>query len=301
MPLTDQLAAIADAMAGMKTPAERAALAMDVFGRGGAEMVNVLQAGGAAFRQTMADASRFGAVLDGELVAAAGALEKTTIRLAGASRALFITVLKPALPTLQRIAEAAVRVAGALTDWAARNPRIAASIAGIGVAAVGIAGALGALAFAVAPVVTAIGSLGLGGALAGLSSAMITGAAVCAPWALALGSLAAAAVLLSDAIGATNTGLLDFIRNASAVRKATDSLYIGFKMLTGGDVDSAVDGSVFMEEARAAAGGGAKRTAATTSSAKLDKMIQLLEQGNQQRAQSGRAPLGSNMATVPTY
>lgn len=54
------LEAVADTMAGMATDAERLQYAVDVFGKGGGEMVNLLRGGSDALRASAADAEKLG-------------------------------------------------------------------------------------------------------------------------------------------------------------------------------------------------------------------------------------------------
>ena len=63
MPLSDRMNAVADAMTGLETPAQRAQLAFDLFGRNGMKMTEVLAGGSAALEQAQADVIGFGVAL----------------------------------------------------------------------------------------------------------------------------------------------------------------------------------------------------------------------------------------------
>ncbi|CAB4184477.1 hypothetical protein UFOVP1124_12 [uncultured Caudovirales phage] len=62
---SERFAAITDALAGMPTEAERAAAAVKLFGRAGAEMLPLFAAGAGSIRDATAEAERFGMALSG--------------------------------------------------------------------------------------------------------------------------------------------------------------------------------------------------------------------------------------------
>ena len=64
LPLDEQMARISDAMRGVAAPAERAAIANDLFGRSGGKMITMLNAGGDAIRANMAEAEALGLTYD---------------------------------------------------------------------------------------------------------------------------------------------------------------------------------------------------------------------------------------------
>jgi len=60
----DQLFAIADSIAAVGNPAEQAALAMDIFGKAGVDLLPMLQGGAAGMRELIKEAHATGSVLD---------------------------------------------------------------------------------------------------------------------------------------------------------------------------------------------------------------------------------------------
>jgi hypothetical protein len=74
------LSAVADAMASVESPAQRAALAAQLFGREGVGLVNLLKGGSATLREFGAQAEAAGAVLSEDLARAAEVLnDKLTV------------------------------------------------------------------------------------------------------------------------------------------------------------------------------------------------------------------------------
>ena len=92
-----------DVLGGIQNPAERAAVAMDLFGKAGQGMINMAQEGSGAIRGEMADASRLGSALSGidsaKVVEAHGSLLK--LQMAGEGFAnLVVAKLSPFITEL---------------------------------------------------------------------------------------------------------------------------------------------------------------------------------------------------------
>ena len=68
IPIDDALKVVADGMANITSPTERAALAAALFGREGVAMVNMLRAGSEGLSEMQAAANSAGAVIDEELI-----------------------------------------------------------------------------------------------------------------------------------------------------------------------------------------------------------------------------------------
>lgn len=85
IPIDDALKVVADGMANITSPTERAALAAALFGREGVAMVNMLRAGSEGLSEMQAAANSAGAVIDEELIRNA---EEAQTRLDAASRVI---------------------------------------------------------------------------------------------------------------------------------------------------------------------------------------------------------------------
>lgn len=113
MSLDEALGVVADKLAQIEDPAQRAATAAGLFGREGVAMVNMLRNGSAALEETMSAADRFGAVVSNETVAAAEELEDRLGRLGSGVRGQLNEALVEAGPLLIRAAEFALQLAQA--------------------------------------------------------------------------------------------------------------------------------------------------------------------------------------------
>ena len=85
IPIDDALKVVADGMANITSPTERAALAAALFGREGVAMVNMLRAGSEGLSEMQAAANSAGAVIDEELIRSS---EEAQTRLDAASRVI---------------------------------------------------------------------------------------------------------------------------------------------------------------------------------------------------------------------
>lgn len=109
IPIDDALKVIADEMAQIKSPTERAAKAAALFGREGVAMVNMLRSGSSALSEMQAAANSAGAVIDEDLIRSA---EEAQTRLDAAS-----TIIRAQLSVA--LAELAPILVGAAEGFAA--------------------------------------------------------------------------------------------------------------------------------------------------------------------------------------
>lgn len=99
---------VADAIAGVENPAKRAEMAMEVFGKGGIEILNVLMAGGKGIRESAAAIDRFGLALSradaSKIEAANDAITVLSSVLSGIVNKLAVELA----PTVERLANSMV-------------------------------------------------------------------------------------------------------------------------------------------------------------------------------------------------
>jgi hypothetical protein len=107
---TDVMGDIADRFAGMKDGAEKTALAMQIFGRAGAEMIPLLNGGRDGLRELTAEADQFGVVIDAETGRKAEAFNDNLTRLQGVFSA---TATRLAVELLPHLVD--------FTDWLIEN------------------------------------------------------------------------------------------------------------------------------------------------------------------------------------
>jgi hypothetical protein len=103
----DELFKLADRFAQMPDGAQKTALAIDAFGRSGAELIPILNEGSAGLRTLMADASAAGRVMSQETVAAAKALDDQIDKLNARVEGLKLSLGQGVVPALLGVFEAA--------------------------------------------------------------------------------------------------------------------------------------------------------------------------------------------------
>jgi hypothetical protein len=116
---TDQeqrLKLVADAMAGMTDATEKAALATAVFGRGGAEMVRVLDKGSQSIEQMKRQAQELGIIIPEDLIARAGELDDKLTTLSKVVDVNLSQALVKAAPLLVGAAQATATFATELNE-----------------------------------------------------------------------------------------------------------------------------------------------------------------------------------------
>src|SRR5690606_2465577 len=69
--MDEVLGDVADAMKGIRDPAQRTALAMDIFGKSGARLIPMLEQGSEGISKMRAEVGELGATIDSEFATAA--------------------------------------------------------------------------------------------------------------------------------------------------------------------------------------------------------------------------------------
>jgi hypothetical protein len=209
----------ADKIAALHNPTEQAFYATALLGGAGEDLLKVLRGGSAALAENARQANRYGAMTDDQ-AAAARRLARSETAVAEAVEGLgnkISTKLEPYLtPMLNHMA-----------TWIADNPRAAASIVGVGTAAVGLVGTLGALRLAwVALGAARIAALGGGAAAAvGTAAGAAAGAGAASGAAeVATGFLGTLGSLGGRLIGAGGLNLAYQAANDPHIRARMDAL-----------------------------------------------------------------------------
>lgn len=96
---------IADAMLLVPTASDRVRIAMDVFGRSGADMINVMAGGSAGIRDAMQEAERFGVVISTSTGQAAERFNDNVSRLKANFTGLANSLTAEVLPALVRLTD----------------------------------------------------------------------------------------------------------------------------------------------------------------------------------------------------
>lgn len=178
---TEQLGAVADALAKIDNPAQRTAAAMDLLGKSGAQLLPMLAGGSAGLAQMAADARRLGLVMSQEDIAAAAQLGDQFDVLTMLAGGLQNTIGAALAPSLINAAEYLIDAGAAARQFMDENRGL---VVAVGATAAGLVVAGGAL-------------VATGGALwvAGAGLSVVGGAltAAVSPLGLVTGGLAAGA------------------------------------------------------------------------------------------------------------
>lgn len=160
-PTVDVMADLADVLAQMPDGAEKTALAMELMGRSGTEMIPMLNKGGDALRAMMEEADRLGLTISQETAEAAERFNDNLTRLGGQMQGIVRIVTAELAPVLEKISDVVVEVAGKFGELSPEMRRIIGIVAGITVVLGPVLIALGSLVLVIgalsAPVLAVIG------------------------------------------------------------------------------------------------------------------------------------------------
>lgn len=113
---------VSDAFRDQMTAVERAAIARDLFGRGGAELIEVLKRGSGAIREMAQEAERLGLVFSEDDVTAAKELQVEMNYLRATSEALWLSIGRWALPKVVNMVGGLEALAGGIKfAWGGRG------------------------------------------------------------------------------------------------------------------------------------------------------------------------------------
>jgi len=94
---------VADRFASFRDRPEKAALAVELFGKSGAELIPVLNRGSAGIADLRAEAQRLGVVMDGDVAGQAAAFNDDLVRMRLNAEAAASTIARELLPTLNAL------------------------------------------------------------------------------------------------------------------------------------------------------------------------------------------------------
>ena len=235
----EQFKSIADAIAGVNDPAQRAAMAMDIFGRSGQKLVPLLAQGRAGINSLMQEADRLGLTIDGETAQSAADLADAWNRVKQTLQGVVLTIGSAVAPMLTKFANNAAAVITTAIEWIKNNRalvatvfKVAAAVVAGGAALVALGAAIGGLGFIVSGLATGIAAVGAFlGTLGTIAGALIS----------PIGLVAAAVVGIGGAfLYASGTGgrMLDFLSGVfSNLKQLAGDAFGGIAAaLSGGDI-----------------------------------------------------------------
>lgn len=141
-PMNDVLLDVADRFATMKDGAQKAALAQEVFGKGGAALIPMLNEGRAGLAAFGAEAERLGVSLGQDAADQADAFNDALDTLQQAALGFSLTIGQELIPILTDALQSFGDVIVAVKDWAEAHPGLIKVVAGLGLALTGAGGLL---------------------------------------------------------------------------------------------------------------------------------------------------------------
>jgi len=116
----DVMMEVAEAFAGMEDGAGKTAIAMNIFGRSGANLIPLLNSGRTGLAQMAGEAENLGVVISGDAAKAAEQFNDNLTRLQTAAEGLAQKILNPVLPSLIEFTNKLLALADTsttLSDW----------------------------------------------------------------------------------------------------------------------------------------------------------------------------------------
>jgi hypothetical protein len=157
----DLLSGVAEGFSRLKTPAEKTTVAMQLFGRGGAALIPLLNQGQAGVKQLYAEFQRLGGGLDQSTIKALAEADDELDRLDFATKGLKGQLVAALVPALKSVVEWVTGAVGSFREFASQS-YIVQSVVGTLTAAAVVAGvAWAVLNFEIALVVLALALLAL--------------------------------------------------------------------------------------------------------------------------------------------
>lgn len=192
---------IAGKIAGMTNPTEKAALAMRVFGRGGAQLLPLLNEGAAGIEEFGKRAEELGIVLDTEAAAAGDAFNDTMAETKLAVRGMAVSLGTVLLPVLTDVAKAIADGTAWFRQFAEAHPTLSQGLiyvaGGLGL----VMATLGPLMILVAQTLPLWGALSGAGGVAGVGASLLALAGPAGAIAAVIAALAILGWSLSRTIG----------------------------------------------------------------------------------------------------
>lgn len=170
----DRFTTAAKAVAGIADPMQRAAAAMNLFGRGGRELLPVLSRGAGHIDMMRGKSRELGISLSGEQVAAAVAMSKAYKALSGSIKGIWMSIGSAVAPVLTELVGLVTKAISVAAKWIKENKESAVTVfkwalgvTVLGSAIVSLGGAFAVASVAAGGLAAAVGLVGtvLGGLL----------------------------------------------------------------------------------------------------------------------------------------
>ena len=129
----EQFKAIADRIAEVEDPTRKAALAMDIFGRAGSQLIPLLNEGSSGIRAMQEEARRLGIVLSAEAAAQSELLNDNITRLKKTLAGVTNQIGAALAPALNKILEYITPLVASVSKWVQENQAVVVTIAQVAV------------------------------------------------------------------------------------------------------------------------------------------------------------------------
>ena len=157
----EQFDKISQAMADIKDPTTRAAVAVDIFGRSGTSLLPMLAEGRDGIAKMRAEAGTFSTVLDSQTAMSVGNLNDDLDRLTMGFKSMWDQIALALLPTVKEFATAAKNIITDVKSWIKENQNLFNMLVKGVVTVAGIAAAFGSLLIVVGSIVAVLPTLGI--------------------------------------------------------------------------------------------------------------------------------------------
>ncbi len=157
--LDDVLLEVADKFRVMPNETEKAALAMEIFGRSGIELVPFLSMGREEIARLGEEAERAGIVLSGDTVKSAKALSDLFTQLSESTRGVHMALGEALAPAMADLVQKITPVINSITEWIRANPELAQALVTVAGALSGVIATVGAIGIAIGPLAAGFAAL----------------------------------------------------------------------------------------------------------------------------------------------
>jgi hypothetical protein len=235
-PTADVLRELADRFQSMPDGAEKTALAMDLFGKSGAAMIPMLNAGSVGITALMDEAKKLGLVISQETADSAGRFNENLDKLAATASGVALIIAANLAPVLEQISAFIVNAANAFQQLDPEMQKFLSWAAGLtvvlGPLIIGLGMVVGALGALLSPVALTVAGIGL--LIAGIATLLPTMEQwnkFCADMALIMGNLDIVFGLFID-------GAIENLKAAFAgLQTVAAEVWEGIKTSIGGAID----------------------------------------------------------------
>ena len=153
----DQFLKVMEALAGVENESERAAIATDLFGRAGTQLLPMLADGTEGLKDMRQEAHDLGIVFDAEAAKSAEDFTDAMTRVKASLQGAMFAIADSLMPVIQPLIDKVTDIITAFGNWAKENETLTKIIAGAG----GLMIAVGGLILILPRLITAIKAVGV--------------------------------------------------------------------------------------------------------------------------------------------